>query len=74
MKRGGLQAGGAEHGLLGEGHALRSDEFLGVDGQVVETRSDLRRAISWRSSRRTTAKVEAVKPCLRELRAEETCF
>jgi hypothetical protein len=30
----GLQAGGAEDGLLGEGHAFQGDEFLGVDGLV----------------------------------------
>ena len=30
----GLQAGGAEHRLLCEGHALDSEQFLGVDGLV----------------------------------------
>jgi hypothetical protein len=30
----GFQAGGAEHGLLGEGHALHGEELLGVDGLI----------------------------------------
>ncbi|HEV3197039.1 MAG TPA: hypothetical protein VGZ73_04005, partial [Bryobacteraceae bacterium] len=30
----GLQARGAEEGLLGNGHTLESEEFLGVDGLV----------------------------------------
>ena len=30
----GLEAGGAEESLLGEGHALEGEEFLGVDGLV----------------------------------------
>ena len=30
----GLQAGGAEHGLLGQGDAFDGEEFLGVDGPI----------------------------------------
>lgn len=30
----GFQAGGAEHGLLGQGHTFQGEEFLGVDGLV----------------------------------------
>ena len=60
----GFEAGGTEESLLGEGDALEGEEFLGVDG--LEDGQET----SWRSSRRTTAKVEAVKPCLRAFWAE----
>ena len=30
-----FEAGGAEHGLLGDGHALEGEQFLGVDGLVA---------------------------------------
>src|ERR1039458_7493966 len=41
-----------------------------LTGWQKATRSSLRWATSWRSSRRTTAKVEAVNPCLRAFWAE----
>jgi len=33
-KQAGFEAGGAEDGLLGDGHALEGEQLLGVDGAV----------------------------------------
>jgi hypothetical protein len=64
----GLEPRGAEDGLLGEGHAFERKELLGVDGLVDGEEGALEVSdfleVFEGSSRRTTAKVEAVKPCL----------
>jgi len=65
-----FEAGGAEEGLLGGGDALDGEEILGVDGLVAGDEVVLEAATSSISSRRTTAKVVAVNPCLREFWAE----
>jgi hypothetical protein len=61
----GFEAGGAEDGLLAEGHALEGEQFLGIDGAVGWREVGVEVGDFWMSSRRTTVKLADAKPCLR---------
>ena len=61
----GFKAGGAEDGLLAEGHALEGEQFLGIDGAVGWREVGVEVGDFWMSSRRTTVKLADAKPCLR---------
>jgi hypothetical protein len=65
-----FEAGSTEEGLLGEGDAFEGEELLRVDGLVDGHEVGLEAGDFVDSSKRTTAKVEARKPCFRAFWAE----